>query len=221
MSQAEMVIKVSKYEKMEDLAKLKSSPHQRNKHPEEQIERLAKIMRVRGVRQPIHVARVKGKVLNEIAYGHGRKAAAELNGWKKYPIVYQDFETDDEYYEAVQSDNAIQVWSELDFAAINADLGDLGPDFDIDLLGIEGFTLEPFENEGLKMGDLGGDEELYGRFADKDQKGSGTKQMIMVFGSDEHAQIEARVKKIMKNEKLATLKDLFVAMLDWYEADNA
>ena len=38
---------------------------------------------------------------------------------------------------------------------MNSDLGDLGPDFDIDLLGIKDFVLEPAEFE---MPDLSSDE---------------------------------------------------------------
>ena len=48
-------------------------------------------------------------------------------------------------YAFIQSDNAISSWSELDLSAINSDLGDLGPDFDLELLGIKNFSLDPFD----------------------------------------------------------------------------
>ena len=57
-------------------------------------------------------------------------------------MVYQDFESDEVEYAFIQSDNAIASWSELDLAGINVDLADLGPDFDIDLLGIKDFKLD-------------------------------------------------------------------------------
>lgn len=137
----EMILGFTKFDEMIDVSKLKPSRFQRNKHSKEQIERLAKIMAVHKVRHPIHVKRGT----KEICFGHGRLAAAKINGWKKYPIVFQDFENDEEEYACVQSDNAIALWAELDLAHINLDMEDLGPDLDIDLLGIKNFTLDPAE----------------------------------------------------------------------------
>jgi DNA modification methylase len=106
-------------------------------HSKEQIERLAKLMREEGVRQPIHIS----NQTKTICFGHGRRDAALLNKWTKFPVVFQDFKDKEEEYRCVQSDNAIGSWSELDLAQINLDLKDLGP-FDIDLLGIKDFTVD-------------------------------------------------------------------------------
>lgn len=138
---SEMRIAFDSYAEVLPLSKLKKSKHQRNKHPKEQIERLAKIMKEHGVRHPIHISKLSGQV----CFGHGRWEAAKLNGWKEFPVVYQQFNNDDEEYACVQSDNAIAHWAELDLSAINTDLANLGPDFDIDLLGIKDFVLEPAE----------------------------------------------------------------------------
>src|ERR1035437_2514888 len=48
-------------------------------------------------------------------------------------------------YADVQADNAIASWAELDLSGINADIADLGPDFDIDVLGLKDFTLDVAE----------------------------------------------------------------------------
>jgi len=134
----EMQVKFKKYDQLKQLAAMKESPHQRNKHTPEQIERLAKIMKECGVRQPIHISTLS----DTICFGHGRKLAAELNGWTEYPVVYQEFDNDTEEYLCVQNDNAIADWAELDLAAINADLPDLGP-CDLELLGIKDFQMDP------------------------------------------------------------------------------
>lgn len=134
-----MRITFTTYDDIAKLSTLKASKHQRNKHPKDQIERLAKIMKEHGVRHPIHVSTLSGQV----CFGHGRWEAAKLNKWTEYPIVYQEFKDDDEEYACVQSDNAIAHWAELDLSSINNDLQNLGPDFDIDLLGIKDFVLEP------------------------------------------------------------------------------
>lgn len=151
---SEMRIAFDSYAEVLPLSKLKKSKHQRNKHPKEQIERLAKIMKEHGVRHPIHISKLSGQV----CFGHGRWEAAKLNGWKEFPVVYQQFNNDDEEYACVQSDNAIAHWAELDLSAINTDLANLGPDFDIDLLGIKDFVLEPLDKY---------DQEPSAKMADK------------------------------------------------------
>ncbi len=117
---------------------LKQHPKNRNKHPQEQIERLAQILEYQGWRYPVKVSKRSGFVTS----GHGRIEAAKLNGWDKVPVNFQDYDDDVQEYADVQSDNAIASWAELDMSGINLDIGDLGPDFNIDFLGIENFTLD-------------------------------------------------------------------------------
>jgi len=118
---------------------LKAHPQNRNRHPADQVERLAKILEYQGWRYPIKVSKRSGFITS----GHGRLEAAKHLGWKEVPVSFQDYEDETQEYADVQSDNAIASWSELDLSAINADIGDLGPDFDIDLLGIKDFVIEP------------------------------------------------------------------------------
>ena len=63
--------------------------------------------------------------------------------------MYQDFENEAQEYAYLTSDNAIASWSELDLSAVNDEMLDLGPDFDIDLLGIKNFTIEPLELDDI------------------------------------------------------------------------
>ena len=120
---------------------VKAHPKNRNKHPESQIERLAKILSYQGWRYPIKISNRSGYCTS----GHGRLLAAIKNGWTEVPVNYQDYDSDEQEYADVQSDNAIASWSELDLAGINLDLGDLGPDFDIEMLGLEDFTIDVTE----------------------------------------------------------------------------
>lgn len=145
-----MRITFKTFDKLIPLNELKTSKHQRNKHPKEQIERLAKIMQAHGVRHPIHISKLSG----EICFGHGRLEAAKLNKYKEYPIVYQDFNNDQEEYACVQSDNAIAHWAELDLLLINSDIPKLDPDFDIDLLGIKNFELAADKYAGCDEDDV-------------------------------------------------------------------
>src|SRR5271157_4239349 len=126
------------YDKIEFVDSLKEHPKNRNIHNTPQIERLARILDYQGWRYPIKVSKRSGLITS----GHGRLAAAKLNKWDTVPVNYQDYESDEQEYADVQSDNAIASWAELDLSGINLDIGDLGPDFDIDLLGIKGFEIE-------------------------------------------------------------------------------
>lgn len=133
-----------KYDQLVSVNDLKAYPKNRNEHSPQQIERLAKLIEYQGLRAPIIVA----KPQNYIAKGHGTLEALKKLGATKVPVVYQEFESDEQLYLFVQSDNAIAAWSELDLSAINIDIGDLGP-FDVDLLGIEGFEVEVADKLGL------------------------------------------------------------------------
>lgn len=135
-----------KYDELVNPKSLKDHPKNRNKHGQDQIERLAELYKYHGIRHPIIVS----KQTCLIVAGHGRKLAALRAGIKQVPVVYQEFESSEAEYAFIQSDNAIAEWSELDLSAINTDLADLGPDFDIDMLGIKDFKLDlNEENEGL------------------------------------------------------------------------
>lgn len=132
-----------KYDELINPSKLKNHPKNRNKHGQDQIERLAELYKYHGIRHPIIVS----KLSKCIVAGHGRKLAAIRAGIKEMPVVYQDFESSESEYAFIQADNAIALWAELDMSGINSDIGDLGPDFDINMLGIQDFTLDVAEKD--------------------------------------------------------------------------
>lgn len=119
------------------LSDLKPHPKNRNKHPVDQIERLAKLIDYQGQRHPIIISMLSGFIVA----GHGRLEAIKLLGWEEAAVDYQDFDDEEQEYTFIQSDNAVALWAELDLAAINVDLGDLGP-FDIELLGFKDFAVD-------------------------------------------------------------------------------
>lgn len=132
------------YDLLVGIPALKPHPKNRNKHPEDQIKRLARILEYQGWRYPVKVSKQSGFITS----GHGRILAAKLNGWSEVPVNLQDYENEEQEYADVQADNAIASWAELDLAGINADLENLGPDFDIAMLGLKNFMLEPADKYG-------------------------------------------------------------------------
>lgn len=123
---------------MVPVSKLVPNPKNPNVHPSEQIERLAEIIEHQGWRRPITVSKRSGFM----TVGHGRLEAAKLRGWAEAPVTYQDYDDEASEYQDMVADNALAEWAELDLSRINADIGDLGPDFNIDLLGIKDFKID-------------------------------------------------------------------------------
>lgn len=132
------------YDKLIKIKDLTPHPKNRNKHNDEQIDRLAKILQYQGWRRPVRVSKLSGL----ITAGHGAVLSAQKNKWKEVPVNFQNYENEAQEYADVQADNAIASWAELDLSEINLDIGDLGPDFDIDLLGIKDFEIEPADKYG-------------------------------------------------------------------------
>lgn len=128
-----------KYEKLIDVEELKSHPKNRNVHSRSQIVRLSKLLKYQGIRAPVIVSLRSGLIVK----GHGTLAAIKENGWIVAPVVYQNFENEDQEYAFLISDNSIAEWAELDLSGINKDLPDLDPGFDLEMLGFEKFELEP------------------------------------------------------------------------------
>ena len=151
------------YTDMIDIDLLVPNPKNPNKHPEEQIKYLAKIMNHQGWRHPIIVSNLSGFVVS----GHGRLMAAKKNGWTKAPVDKQDFASEADEYAHLIADNKIAELAEHDDQMMIEDLK-LFPDLDLELLGIPDFEmpeiLEPgcdedsvpdFEkNTWVKRGDL-------------------------------------------------------------------
>lgn len=131
------------YEKLESVDALVPHPKNNNKHPKEQIKRLAQILEYQGWRYPVKISKLSGYVTS----GHGRIEAAKLNGWKEIPVNYQEYESKEQEYADLMADNAIALWAEFDVKNIAEDLKDLEP-FDVELLGIEDFKLpDPSKDE--------------------------------------------------------------------------
>lgn len=119
--------------------KLARHPKQANKHPEEQIQRLAEILKYQGWRSPICVSTLSGYITR----GHGRLDAAKLNGWDSVPVIFQDYTDEDQEVADLHADNGIGQWSELDLSLINLQIPDFDPEFNVDLLGLKDFVIEP------------------------------------------------------------------------------
>lgn len=127
-----------KFSEMVKPEKLKPHPRNANKHPDDQIERLGKIIQEHGWRHPIVVSEDS----EFIVAGHGRLQAALKMKWDKVPVQYQKFESEEQEFQVLTADNAIARWAEIDLSLVHESLKDVGP-FDLELLGFKDFKFEP------------------------------------------------------------------------------
>lgn len=183
------------HDRLVSVRELKPHPKNRNQHPKDQIERLAKILEYQGWRYPIKVSNLSGLITS----GHGRLEAAKHLGLKEVPVSFQDYTDEAQEYADLQADNAIASWSELDLSAINSDIGDLGPDFDIDLLGINGFVIESADKiKEVNQGNENSEWVDLPEFA----PGEGYIRLILQFSSEENRKKYAEQNNLSVDRKM-------------------
>lgn len=177
------------FDKLVNPKELKDNPKNRNKHGQDQIERLAQLYKYQGIRHPIIISAETGYIVA----GHGRKLAAIRAGIKEVPVVIQCFESQEQEYAFVQSDNAIALWADLDLSGINSDMEFLGPDFDIDMLGIHNFTLDMSEKiDMINKGDENSEWVDMPEF----NKGDGYIKLCYFFNSEEERDVFVKENNI-------------------------
>lgn len=123
-----------------DSATLIPNPKNPNTHPDSQIQLLGRIIREQGWRQPITVSKRSGFIVK----GHGRLAAALLEGFKEVPVDYQNYASEADEYADLVADNRLAELAEID----EKKLADLFADIDTDEIPVEmtGYTEEEVEN---------------------------------------------------------------------------
>ena len=124
--------------KMVPLDEIKLNPKNRNKHPAEQINRLVEILKYQGFRRPCTISNRTGYLV----CGEGRYLAAKKAGMKSIPVIYQDYDSEEQEFADSIADNALDKWAELDLEGIREDVKALDDDFNLDMMGLKDFTLD-------------------------------------------------------------------------------
>ena len=100
------------------------------------------------------------KETNHVVVGHGRLEAMKKLGWPKVAVDYQSFTDYEQMYAHMTADNGIATWAELDLKDINEMFTDFGPEFDVDLLGLKDFHVEPLDKLDVpKLDDIDEDDD--------------------------------------------------------------
>lgn len=118
------------YDAIVPIGELKPNPKNPNKHPQEQIEKLGKIIRGNGWRNPITVSTRSGLIVK----GHGRLLTAQLEEFKEVPVEYQNYESEEAELSDLTADNRIAELAEIDtkmLADVFADIDTGAIDFEL------------------------------------------------------------------------------------------
>lgn len=141
------------FDKMVAVGDLKPNPRNPNRHPDKQIELLAKIIKAQGWRAPVTVSNQSGMIVR----GHGRYMAAQLLKAKKVPVDYQDYESDAQEWADLVADNKIAEFAHLDADVTAQLIKEIeATDLDIDM-DITGFSASQIQKMILE--DLGKEDE--------------------------------------------------------------
>ena len=127
------------FDEFVDLTKVIPNPRNPNKHPDKQVELLAKIIMNQGWRAPITVSKLSGFIVR----GHGRYEAAKLMRVDQVPVDYQEYASAAEEWADLIADNRIQELSSMDTGILKDLLLEIDVgDFDMDLTGFDNKSLE-------------------------------------------------------------------------------
>lgn len=116
------------------------NPRNPNRHSEDQVQRIAKVIGHLGWRAPITVSARSGFVVR----GHGRLEAAKAAGWTHVPIDEQQYESEAQEWADMIADNRLAELSERDRGALKDLVGELDTG-EIDMT-MTGYTTDELAN---------------------------------------------------------------------------
>jgi ParB-like chromosome segregation protein Spo0J len=132
------------FDMLVDPETLVPNPRNPNRHPDEQIRLLSKVITQQGWRCPITVSNRSGFVVR----GHGRLQAALVAGLSEVPVDYQDYANEAAEWADLIADNRIAELAEMDMPSLKDLLDELGGlEIDMELTGFDDKALDNLMNQ--------------------------------------------------------------------------
>ena len=123
------------FDEMVKLSELKPHDKNCNNHTTRQIEVLAEIIKNNGMRSPIVVSKLSGKITK----GHGRLMALELLGVESAPVDHQEYVDEVAEFQDIVADNEIARHAVFDLAGFDNTLKEM--DLNYNEIDLESFGL--------------------------------------------------------------------------------
>ena len=131
------------FDEIVPLDDLRPNPKNPNRHPGDQVELLARVIKEQGWRQPVKVSTRSGLIVS----GHGRYEAALLLGCP-VPVDFQNYPGEAEELADLLADNRIAEMAEMDAQALAALFSEFDEsDIDISLSGYDADAVEQLRVE--------------------------------------------------------------------------
>lgn len=135
------------YDKIVPISQLRPNPKNPNKHPQDQLEKLGKIIRGNGWRNPITVSTRSGLIVK----GHGRMKAAELEEFEEVPVEFQNYDSEEAELADLTADNRLAELAMVDAKMLTEIFGDIDTgaiDFEL-----SGYTEKEYEYLATALAD--------------------------------------------------------------------
>ncbi len=180
-----------RYDEAVDIEKVTGHPRNPNKHGDEQIALLAKIINASGWRNPICVSNRSGFIIK----GHARRMAARVLGMTHVPVEYQDYATEAAEYQDMIADNRIAELAERDMEIIKDLLEELDTGAnDMDLTGYTEAEIERLMTQYHVESEEGTEKQINEQW------------LIVITCRDENHQTEILDRLIKENIECKALK---------------
>jgi len=191
--------------KLTNISTLTPNPKNPNIHTDEQIARIANIIKNQGWRSPIVVSNLSGFVVA----GHGRLEAAKMLGMNQVPVSYQDFTTEAQEKAHLLADNRLSELSELDNTKLKDLLQELDTgEIDMDLTGFDNEEIQALMTQYFQGDDLGDDLDAKLEI----MKNTQLRQLLLIMEQAEFEEIIDKLEKLKEkhgwennNEAIITL----------------
>ena len=175
--------------KLTNISTLKPNPKNPNIHTDEQIARIANIIKNQGWRSPIVVSKLSGFVVA----GHGRLEAAKMLGLNQVPVSYQDFTTEAQEKAHLLADNRLSELSELDNTKLKDLLQELDTgEIDMDLTGFDNEEIQALMTQYFQGDDLGDDLDAKLEI----MKNTQLRQLLLIMEQAEFEEIIDKLEKL-------------------------